>query len=342
MKWQGCLLIAIVLTSPGLAQEPIAGPIRSQVPTPVLTASYADAPVMTEMSSGSDPGSLLGGNHNFRNFIGFLSDPLQAIDPRAVTAIYPIFGSAWLKTEPPIPDGDVQLYGPALTIALSERLAVGLSQGGYATAHLNRNPDPRFANRPIAARFFEARGFGGERDGWLNLGGFAQYALVENVDDQFILTGGLRWMAPAGSHELFQGHGPLELAPYMTFGKELGKFHVLGTLGYMFPAGPGDDNLHAFNLNLHLDRQTCDWLYPLVEFNGSFLTKSVAVGLTTRTGYIDFGNFEGTGNIVTVAVGANAVLVPERLELGAVYMTPIATQRDFSYNGLLVKMTLRF
>jgi hypothetical protein len=41
-------------------------------------------------------------------------------------------------------------------------------------------------------------------------------------------------------------------------------------------------------------------------------------------------------------VGANAVLVPERLEIGAVYTTLIASTHDIDLNGLLVKMTLRF
>jgi hypothetical protein len=43
-----------------------------------------------------------------------------------------------------------------------------------------------------------------------------------------------------------------------------------------------------------------------------------------------------------MAAGANAVLIPERLEVGAVYTTSIATQRDFNVNGLLVKMVLRY
>jgi hypothetical protein len=40
--------------------------------------------------------------------------------------------------------------------------------------------------------------------------------------------------------------------------------------------------------------------------------------------------------------GANAVLVKERLEIGAVYTTVLAAQYDFEANGLLVKMMRRF
>ena len=125
-------------------------------------------------------------------------------------------------------------------------------------------------------------------------------------------------------------------------GKELGKFHVLATAGFQFPAGPGNDTLHAFYADVHLDRQCFGWLYPLIEFNTTTFTKSADVSLTTRRGFFDFGNFEATGTVVSLAAGANAVLVRERLELGAVYTTVIASQRNIGVNGLLVKMTLRY
>jgi hypothetical protein len=284
---------------------------------------------------------LLTGNHNFPGFIGFMSDPLQNIDPRALTAIYPIFGSEWVSNIPPIPDGDFQVYGPALTVALSDRLAVGLNQGGYAVAHFSRNQAGRLALLDPLGRFRDVEA-GGEREGWLNLGGFFQYTVVEDVADQFLLTAGLRWEAPCGSHEVFQGHGPAELSPYLTAGKEFGEVHVLATTGYQFPAGLGSDNTNLFYANLHLDRRCFGWLYPLVEFNWLYHVTSVSFGLPTRRGFIDFDNFEATGNVVTLAAGANAVLVPERLGFGAVHTAVIGSQGNFDANGLIVKMMLRY
>jgi len=64
-------------------------------------------------------------------------------------------------------------------------------------------------------------------------------------------------------------------------------------------------------------------------------------GRHEREGFIDFGNFESEGNVLTMAVGANAVLIKERLEIGAVYTTVLAAQHNFEANGLLVKMMLR-
>jgi hypothetical protein len=250
-----------------------------------------------------------------------------------------------------VTDGDVQLYGAAATLALSERLAIGLNQGGFAHMDLSHDhlkrivSDPRFQALPPdrRARIFDIAN-GGDLDGFLNLGGFAQYTFIDDVPNQFLMTGGVRLMVPCGAHEVFQGYGPAEMSTYLTGGKELGKFHVLGTVGYEFPIGPGSDNEQFFFANVHVDRQMFGWLYPLVEFNCIYHSVSVGANLElpTRHGFADFNDFSATGNRVFLAVGANAVLVPERLEFGAVYTTNIASQNDVNVNGLLVKMTIRY
>ena len=54
-------------------------------------------------------------------------------------------------------------------------------------------------------------------------------------------------------------------------------------------------------------------------------------------------NFDATlgGNLVTVAPGVNAVLIPNGLEVGAVYQTPIASEHNFRFNEVLLKVVLR-
>jgi glycosyltransferase involved in cell wall biosynthesis len=55
-----------------------------------------------------------------------------------------------------------------------------------------------------------------------------------------------------------------------------------------------------------------------------------------------FSSFEGFGNMLALAVGFNAMLQPNRLAFGAVYTTSLAAQNDFGFNGVLVKMILRY
>src|SRR5436305_720977 len=125
MKWQAVLVPLLVLTSTASAQEipstaegpatsfPLAESTRAQTisadPRPTV---FLDAP------GAQSQNGFLTGNHNFPNFIGFMSDPLQSIDPRAMTDLYPIFGSSWVSSFHPLPSGDFQLYGAGLTLAL--------------------------------------------------------------------------------------------------------------------------------------------------------------------------------------------------------------------------------
>jgi hypothetical protein len=275
--------------------------------------------MITDGLEGGTQGGALTSDRGFPNFIGFLSSPGTAIDPRALTQLWPVFGSIWTTAFPPLLTADFQLYGAGLSVALSDRLSFGLSKGGYAVAHYEH-----------------------DRDGWLNLGGFFQYTLIRDVPDQFLFTAGIQWEAPTGESSVFQGHGPAYLAPYVTAGKEFGDFHILSTVGFQFAAQGGTDTTNMFYGTVHFDRRTFGWLYPLVEFNWEALTSTFDASRPTRRGFIDFGTVNATGALLTVAPGFNAVLVPDRLEIGIIYETPIASERNLHFQEVLTKMIIRF
>ncbi len=209
MKWQGSLLSLILFGSIGFAQQPLA--TIPEAPTPfavpqTFAAPASDDPLPAWNDDQHEGGNgFLTGNHNFRNFIGYMSNPLFAIDPRSQTEMYPLFMSTSVKSRflwPP--NGSIQLYGAGLNVALTERLTIGLNQGGYAVSSFqHRTNDPFLTNLLVRLD----RDNGGSRDGWLNLGGFVQYTVIEDVPNQFLLTTGLHWEAPSGEAEVFQGHG---------------------------------------------------------------------------------------------------------------------------------------
>ena len=307
------------------------------------------------VNRGNWPTGFLTGNVDFPNFIGFISNSIQSIDPRATTELNPTFGAAWLSAnDATLPngrpldrlliahEGNMQAYVlPNGTSITPDRLAVGLSQGGYAVADFSSDRQRILQKLGLPIPSVD---LGGQREGWLNLGGYVQYTLIADVPSQFILTAGLRWEAPSGATQLFQGgSNPAYLAPYLTVGKEFGCFHVLATTGYEFPAGSGTATTDTYYLNLHIDRK-CGWLYPLIEFNGAYHTNTV--NLNNFSGplhdVIDLGTFTSSGNSLSVAVGANAVLIPGKLEFGAVYTRPITAQDHFDTNGVIVKITYRF
>jgi hypothetical protein len=296
-------------------------------PTSVVTTCPDDSCISDFLAEAREPS---GSTRPFSNFIGFMSNPLQNIDPRSLTQVVPIFGSAWIRNDTILPNLDAQIYGPAISVALTERFCVGANQGGYAFINIDRIQGPR------------GREFGGTREGWVNLGGFAQYTLIQDVENQFVATAGVRLIVPSGSYEIFQGRGPTQMAPYLTLGKELGNTHCLMTSGFQFPLQSGNRELEIFYLNAHIDHEFFGWVYPLVEVNWTQHTTTVGIDLQTRRGVINFGNFENTGNVVTIAGGVNLVLIRDRLEIGGCYVKAVSTQRNVDIDSMIVKMVLRY
>ncbi len=337
---RSCATLAfLALATPIFAQDSTPKTLPSTpAPATSVAPTYAVSPPTSFAADASDASGFLVGDRMFPNFIGFMSNPVQNIDPRAMTSLWPMFGSTSFSGLSALPSGDTQLIGAGLYVALSDRFSFGLNQGGYSFIHLEQGSGP-FRDR--FRRLRDRREFNGNRDGWLNFGGFFQYTVIADAESQFLLTTGLRWSAPTGSHAVFQGNGPAYLAPYATIGKGWGDVHLLATTGYHFPVGSGGSSTNTFYANFHLDRQF-GWFYPLVEVNCTYYQSSADADLPTRFGLIDMGSFTSAGNIVTLAVGANAVIVPNKLEFGAVYTTPLATQRDFDFNGVLVKMVYRY
>jgi hypothetical protein len=262
---------------------------------------------------------FLESDHGFPGFIGWMSNPEYNIDPRSLSQIMPLYLGAWTDKFKVLPASNWQVMGPPVSLALTERLSIGLNRGGWAVADVK-----------------------GQREGWLDIGSYAQYTLIRDVPDQFLFTAGVQWGTPSGARQLFQGTPPDILAPYGTLGKEFGNFHVLLTGGYQFPLGSGSPETRLFYGDLHLDVRLFGWLYPLVEFNGSYHTTTVDLSRGPPRNFIDLGTFSAQGNILVVSPGVNMVLIHDRLEFGGCYSTPIASQNNFNFNAFIVKMVMRF
>jgi len=332
LRHTAAVVISLSTISFCLAQEPSklpSSPSKSAAPASLILDAPPNGPVSSAPATvveqngnlGDDSsGGFLTSDRGFPNFIGFVSNPVRNIDPRSLTQIFPIFTYAWTDPFRVIPRGQISSYGAGLNLALTERLSVGLTNGpGPMWAHFNR-----------------------QRTGWTDAGGFVQYTLIRDVDDQFLFALGLNWVAPSGSKEIFQGSPPAYLAPYLTVGKEFGNFHFLATTGYDFPAESATVTTNTYYANFHFDYRVAGWFYPLVEFNGNWSNKTLDFTPDFAPGLIEIGRFDGTGGMFTVAPGFNAVLVQDRLEVGAIYETPIWSQHNFNFNSLLVKMIIRF
>src|SRR5262245_35448231 len=119
MKWLWSFASLLALAATAMSQEAIPAP--SGAPGAIEYPDNPDTCLFPSNSSQGAPSGFLNGTHQFDRFIGFMSNPLQNIDPRAVTEIWPMFMSDWVSTIPALPSGDIQLYGAGLYVALSDR-----------------------------------------------------------------------------------------------------------------------------------------------------------------------------------------------------------------------------
>lgn len=316
MKWQGCWLVMLLSAACVAAQDlPDALPMD-------VDAVGVDGGAFPERG----PRRFLQSEQDFPRFIGPISAPVLAKDPRTLTQAWPLFISNWIPTSNPVGGGNFQVYGVGLSFALTERFELAVCKGGYAVGHLDGNDN---------------------RDGWFNLQFFAQYNLIRDVDNQFLLSLGLQYEPQTGEAEVFQNYGDGLFTPFVSVGKEFGGLnHVLASFGYQFPVDR-TDNSSFFWATLHLDRRMFDWFYPLAELNWYGYTAGGDHGIPASFGELDNLINLGTSgmaghNLVTAALGFNAVLIQSHLEAGAAWEFPISHERDFLANRLLVKLVLRY
>ncbi|MCE9518175.1 MAG: hypothetical protein K8R87_01190, partial [Verrucomicrobia bacterium] len=104
-------------------------------------------------------------------------DPIIFEDAIIRSEIRPAFGYQNLSKDFITQGGDLQVYGIQLRWAVTDRLALIFSKGGYNVI----NP-----------------GAGSKIEGWGDLQIGMKYALIDKPEDQFILTGGVILEVPTG------------------------------------------------------------------------------------------------------------------------------------------------
>lgn len=321
---------AILLASGlGAAQSPPSNVPQAAVPV-------SPAPMLPALEAGWDPNcrpmmavetgrGFLESDRAFPNFIGPISNPVLSKDPRALTEARLLFIQNKIDPTHPLGGGDFQVYAMQLRFALTERLSFIADKDGYAVIH---------------------PGNGGKREGWLNIAAGLKYAFIRDVENQFLVTGGLMFEPQTGESAVFQGHGDGLFTAFGTVGKEFAQtYHFLGTMGYEFPSDRSE-NSSFFYTSLHLDKQLMGWLYPLVELNWFHWTSGGDRGLPPALGegdgLLNLGTSGVAGNdLVTLAVGMKAML-NQSTELGAAWEFPISNRHDLLNNRLLVELIHRY
>ncbi|WP_417378304.1 hypothetical protein [Gimesia sp.] len=259
----------------------------------------------------------------FDDFIMPVSNPVWSIDPRSLTYVRGIFINQMIDAQTPVLGaGDLQVYALQLGIALNERLSIIAVKDGYNT--------------------LQTRGVG-NRTGWSDIGLGLKYVLIRDVENQFLLSGGLIYEATNGSSRVFQGNGDGVWTPYVSIGKQIGSGHLIASSGYHVPGDTAEESQSIY-YSIHYDHPVTSKLSAVAELNGIVYTKSgQALPLNIEGGdWINLGSSSVAGNnVVTTAFGANYRL-NSCLSVAGVWEFPISNRKDLLDSRTTVTLTLQF
>ncbi len=305
------------------APEPIATPTPvDAVFDPAIPHAGQAQPGCACQGSGSFC-EMFKSDHCFDGFVEPVTNPVYFMDPRARTRVRTVFINQQIPERSILGGGDFQVYAAQISVALSDRFSIIAQKDGYIS--------------------LQADGLNENQEGWADIAAGVQYVLIRDVENQFLLSGGLTYECSQGAEEVFQGNGDGMWTFFATAGKEFGNAHLISTVGWHLPNNATDESQSLY-YSLHLDYHLGYGIYALTEMNGIHYTRSgkrLPPAVTTEGGdLINLGAGNVAGNdFISWAWGATVVF-SENIQAAAAYEIPITGRIDLMDNR--VTATLSF
>lgn len=218
--------------------------------------------------------------------------------------------------------GNAQLYALQIRYALTDRLAFIATQDGYFDISNNAIGNP---------------------NGWMDLALGFKYALIDDVEHQFILTPGFTFHIPTGERDVFQGRGSGEWNLFVSAQKGFGDFHLSGNLGVRLPNNM-DEHSTVMHYSLMADYYVCRWFIPFVSFNGwTVLDAGNNIGLTSE-GYdvINFGASRSKGVTQGMAGVGFRSRVARNVDLGFAFEKAVIQPNGLTDDRFTFDVCIRF
>ncbi len=265
-----------------------------------------------------------------------VANPIYFEDPRVTSELRPIFMQHWLPERFDFNggsvalDGEVRVYALQIRYALTEKLGLIATKDGY----IEFKPKGALANN--------------HSYGFADLAAGLKYTLVDDAENQLLITPGFTITLPTGDDEVFQGDGDGEWNLFVSAAKGYDAFHVMGNLGFRIPNNFDDQTAQA-HYSLQLDYRTCDYFIPFVVLNGwTILSEGNdrllgAVPLNTEMyDLINFGSTDAGGRTqITLGAGFRSQLTKD-VDLGVAYEAGVTSLQGIFDSRLTVDMILRF
>lgn len=206
-----------------------------------------------------------------------VTNPLFFEDPRITTEIRPIFMEHRMDSSFVTGKSDIQVIAAQIRWAINDRLDFIATKDGYIFFHPGKGI--------------------GYNSGFADMAAGLKYALVDDKENQLIISPGLTITLPVGTrHYVFQGYGWGEENLFVSGEKAFGKVHVTANLGFNI-ANDSSASTSQFHYSGQVDYRTCKWFIPFASANAfTVLSNGKGPGLKYE-GFdlINFGSSNASG-----------------------------------------------
>jgi hypothetical protein len=238
----------------------------------------------------------------FEGFEKPMVQPYLFEDPFNVTGVYPYYVWHEFPDGSALQGGDLHVVALQLRLALTDRLGLIATKDGYGWLR----PD-----NPILD----------DDQGWFNLGLGLKYVLAQDRDAGWAVSGILRFEAPSGTHDLFQGYGDGMVLPSLAAAGTLGPVRLQGDFGAEVPFDTDQQSTSLF-YHLYAGVPVTKYFVPFAQFsgiswiddgNGGFPVRIAGGGslpLSTAQAALGTGSFEGAdvANLGSASIDGKSLL----------------------------------
>lgn len=250
-----------------------------------------------------------------------VANPLFFESPLIQSEVRPIF--VYHKISDDFIGGYARVFAAQIRYAINDRLAIIATKDGFIQL------------RPAV---------GGLRaDGWADIGGGIKYALIDDVEHQFIVTPGIKFEAPSGNERVFQGNGKGEFNAFVSAMKGWDKFHATGSAGGRIPLD-FDKETASVHYSLQLDYAVHQYFTPFFVANGQTVLskgKGPAFGVEGFD-LINFGTSNADGFTQIAIGGGFRSHLCKRADLGFSYEKGVTSPKGLFDNRFTVDFIVKF
>lgn len=268
------------------------------------------------------------------NTISPVANPIYFEDAKITSEVRPVYMYHMLPDTFDFAGGKVPLGGQVQVMALqvryalTDRLAIIATKDGY----IQFQPDHTLANKY----------------GWGDIAAGLKYALVDDQDNQLLVTPGFTVTVPTGSTDVWQGRGSGEENVFLSAEKGFDKFHASANVGVRVP-NDFSQNTAQLHYSLQLDYYVCQYFIPFVALNGNTILsdgnqKLLGVVPLNTEGYdlINFGSTQASGTTQLTLGGGFRTRIVKNVDIGASYEAGVVDPVGIFDSRVTVDVIWRF